>query len=160
MKRTLLYYMPLLLFVVTGCAAIRELFFDSAGNPTETANAISGTVYALTGVSLTRVYDAFFTKRGWDNLRNSVNPQSGWAGFLKSAIGSILLGWHTRRCLRPPDARRPPQRPAAADRPWWRRPATATEGGGPCADYAAGGGEAQGQAEDHGAAGAEAAEAD
>ena len=62
---------------------------------TEAGKAADSLLYGLIGFSVTRVYDALFTKRGWDNLRNAVSPETGWGGFAKSVILSIIMGWHT-----------------------------------------------------------------
>ncbi len=91
-------YIPLI-FLLTGCATVQSGLawlglVDAAGDPTGAGEAISGTMYALTGVSLTRVYDLFFTKRGLGNADNIMNTKTGWKSSLWS-MAAVLLGWNS-----------------------------------------------------------------
>lgn len=89
--------LPLVL-LLGACAAMEALGLSTAtGEPTETANALSGLVGGLTGIDVLALWktgEALLTKRGRDNLKNIVSPKVGAKSTVQSVL-SILAGTHT-----------------------------------------------------------------
>jgi len=97
------YHILPLILLLGGCAAMMApvnavLEFVGLVSPEEgvtaAGEAVSGLIYTLTGVSFTRFYDAFLTKRGLDNVKNVVGGKTGWKSTLWS-LAAILVGTHT-----------------------------------------------------------------
>ena len=91
-------YIPLFL-ILGGCAAMESLgLYDSAsGEPTDTAKSLSDMAKGISGIdaiAIWKSFEALFTKRGRDNLKNVFNWKTGFVPSIKSVV-ALAVGSHS-----------------------------------------------------------------